>query len=1328
MCITFRRHSLCDDFSQSYEDESFSHINKKPRLSPRNILTNDLSPVTATQMADNSATRLSTIKKLHPNSKDPSNENECNEYFTDTILHNTDYQNVLVENINKMLDAPAGAYGEMDGNVVGSLENQLAVNDISLQDQLDAAIHSIVKTTEKNPIFEELIIDYVHQRNTTEIPSSTPHNSENSEGEPVNVPLKQRLRKTHVKSYAEDSVVKRSTRKKSLDVKVLSNERCQLFDVISSGSEPTKDPKVTTVPTTTSLSSAPMHQVYILNTSTGSFFTTTATASGSTINGTQSDEQFFINIPSVMMTSEQIQQMPVIFNGTETVFSHSAQQQASTESQKTTADLPIASHDDFTEVIFQPGVEPINPIDAHVKDALCLDKVNDKIVTEGKTPKQMTRTTYLKSKSLSTPRRKTSHVRVLNFNTPANFEAIVSGCQTTTAALLVNSEPTTTTGSPVITSKDLRGNWDQVHGVGTIVRQSVDIVNQQQESSDAVDFARDHDDATVIAATAPMAETPKVRKTERRSCVRALSAHTTIEENPPASTPIEDEVTNDRNTAGLSTTDVACDIAGNKLEEWIQFRSINKNNWDQHLRVATVREQRDPAKRIPVRRKKRVHIKNPSDNNSKDKRDGSGSMPVKYKARISPRLQRTTRGVTRKNAITVKLTPKMNKISPKPISHKKLVSSNPKKLVGKPRKATEVVPPKTDVTKVTPENVKLQKQNEKPSVKCTLNIASLLETPFKDETASIPPTPRFAVPTSHETPFLKQFNLTSTNSMLKCPEFPTPNFPITPCIAKTPQLGASSPKSGTGGYSNRPTDYSSGGSYYKPDESDDLDKQFDAALRTAGSQEEDMHVCDEPPSPNRSEIDATNLLDRGANQLTDKVPDNDDHNVSSSSSSSSGSDSSSSSSSSSSDGSPTVDREKQQPVDVPQVDERPTANPSITVSNSTNDKTKQANDLEATRKRMLDKLKVSSVKVQPKPKPPMSFAERKQMLESKKLTIPIVKVNVVGARGVALIGKSPSKRKIRVPSKVIYVDKLTDIELSSQKRKTERLLSDCSDNAVLDPFDGGGKSSIVLESGTNMSTTNEALKTATKLEAETLDATKSSVSKEQNVTTNVVSKREIEREIFGEPIDSDFLDTPIKPSTAAQTNRIEHRPEQQSTAHSSPKSVGVQKVTASTPTESAKVSVEQEQPIHSFSINETAPEVSNDNTGSGTESEDLYDACVLSFKSDRSRCKNEIINSVVSTTEKESDKEISLRRPMQQFRPLTMNIDGVKVKISVSDEIQLWPVMVKSLSKSRSTKEQDECPPPKVNIKYKPDCAKATLTSDKNSTESHATYSKSLTG
>lgn len=164
-----------------------------------------------------------------------------------------------------------------------------------------------------------------------------------------------------------------------------------------------------------------------------------------------------------------------------------------------------------------------------------------------------------------------------------------------------------------------------------------------------------------------------------------------------------------------------------------------------------------------------------------------------------------------------------------------------------------------------------------------INTMNMWNTPFKvDMDALMPKTPCINTMMSQLiTPSLKTADFILNESTLKNPLFPTPSIPITPGAIITPAKDINSPRTIAHeliyGAMNRPTDYSSSSSYYKPDESDGIDKQIEASRRSSITT---SFVC------------STDEIDPNDTQET-----NDTHNDSSSSSSSSTSSSSTSSSS-----------------------------------------------------------------------------------------------------------------------------------------------------------------------------------------------------------------------------------------------------------------------------------------------------------------------------------------------------------------------------------------------------------------------------------------------
>lgn len=118
----------------------------------------------------------------------------------------------------------------------------------------------------------------------------------------------------------------------------------------------------------------------------------------------------------------------------------------------------------------------------------------------------------------------------------------------------------------------------------------------------------------------------------------------------------------------------------------------------------------------------------------------------------------------------------------------------------------------------------------------------LMETPLKLDSnmSPLPNTPRFAVPliatSNHETPMPKAIITTTTatsttiTSLVKHCDILTPNFAITPGFKETPLKSDQSPQSASG-YSSRRTDYSSCSSYYKPDESEEINRNIESIIK-----------------------------------------------------------------------------------------------------------------------------------------------------------------------------------------------------------------------------------------------------------------------------------------------------------------------------------------------------------------------------------------------------------------------------------------------------------------------------------------------------------------
>lgn len=344
------------------------------------------------------------------------------------------------------------------------------------------------------------------------------------------------------------------------------------------------------------------------------------------------------------------------------------------------------------------------------------------------------------------------------------------------------------------------------------------------------------------------------------------------------------------------------------------------------------------------------------------------------------------------------------------------------------------------------------------------------------------------------------------DSIFKNPNFPTPNFPITPGSIFTPFKDILTPKSTEiiYGAPNRPTDYSSSSSYYKPDESDGIDlKQIQASVhsnRTTSG----VYSADELNDDSR--------VDESQNTL----------NSSSSSSSSSSDDSDSdtdSDSSSSSDSEPSQVMNKSetevQPTEENTNDNVKVAPPELIKEDSTqiikshlvstnevniaqnilldvpeepvkNEEAERNIVLEEKRRRTQELLREAEMKKHEKVKP-TQFKRYRQLAVARHE--PFRPPNV-----------SPSKRKSKQPKKIqrnaqsVQSQANKTSAKSEAKMQTERLITEAaSDNAVIDASD--------------VTTTHNPI-ASPKSEEESVEAITSHLNKTKETTDIAVSVKE----------------------------------------------------------------------------------------------------------------------------------------------------------------------------------------------------------------------------
>ncbi|XP_063533102.1 microtubule-associated protein futsch-like [Cydia strobilella] len=233
-----------------------------------------------------------------------------------------------------------------------------------------------------------------------------------------------------------------------------------------------------------------------------------------------------------------------------------------------------------------------------------------------------------------------------------------------------------------------------------------------------------------------------------------------------------------------------------------------KRDWDADLRALVAGSQQPLKQRIPLTSPKSKPKKKTIKKTTVEKEN------IKNKTIINT-AEKTRKKSSVKNSDSVNN--KLSKKKDKPESVARPEENVPSPTVSpigimqyaqeKPAFEPEKVKDKSNDEEhiVTPEVERLSLRNE---IGGKLNISDILETPYKQALYEIQmETPRFLGPDIPDDPM----------SDIKITDIPTPRF-LTSNTPFTPKPKQATPSS----YSSRPTDYSSGGSYYKPDDQDYL--------------------------------------------------------------------------------------------------------------------------------------------------------------------------------------------------------------------------------------------------------------------------------------------------------------------------------------------------------------------------------------------------------------------------------------------------------------------------------------------------------------------------
>lgn len=756
-----------------------------------------------------------TSPEQQTNSFDKS-RNEASQYtiLTETILENTQFQNVLVENINRILETSSD---RIDASVESGSHEMISHNN-SLQDQVKHAIDNIIMSTEQDPTFQQVLNDVVQHTATHEQTTRTTSLNDiaNTSNGKLNspVPLKQRLRnRSQDKPRPNYTEIDQSSKKKRKGkVEVISNE------IVSGEISDLLHPN-----TTNRDNYVPLNQILYLNPDRS---TTTYGQDLVYVNvGAPTFPQFRIDANTPMY----LQDISLANNGPSTSLTPGS-----------IINLPT----------IEPQIEPIQSLLPHVIIKDIVDGTKTKQIERSikTTPNVSKNILQSKARNLSTPRRQ-SHVRTLF----ATSDDLFNENEKLTNKRNENDKKSEPVDSDPVLKAETTAVNAEISNDDSNQKASLEEVEQQQDSSDAVDFSKEFDEATVISvelspAAATKSECSKEEKADdgnsekkkpqtRRQCQKDLEMWNRMRQmkkgewdnylrQTVASTtskgPVDKRKFKKRrlkictklteaNVSAESVSNTTTDIEARLLEEALQSAKktvppvINNSSTPESKKETNDPEQLKPSSSSVVSAQ-RNDAKNPRSPNKRSSGGRKQLIQIKLPASAKKKLNMTK---YRKAKPTSKRT-----VNPSVKSQKPATETN------------QIDPSQTiDIDLISPIEHPKELNNV---VKSGVNLNSYLETPYKESPSfKFPITPGFAVASSIKTPVVRLVK--EYDSLIKFPEYPTPSFAITPGRTKTPVSQSSSQKDGSS--YNRATDYSSGSSYYKPDESDDIDKNLDVLIK-----------------------------------------------------------------------------------------------------------------------------------------------------------------------------------------------------------------------------------------------------------------------------------------------------------------------------------------------------------------------------------------------------------------------------------------------------------------------------------------------------------------
>lgn len=637
------------------------------------------------QFNDPSATK-NTAKSLTKHSSG-LNETIPFEILSETILDNPEFQNILVENINSNVASTSGTYSKL---------KEIDGASLTLQEQLDQAMQNIILTTEQNPAFDLIVKEAVDAASNQFIPqnpetqsSSTPNKSTDNEDTITfeqqapseekqpneynqNESIKQRLRPRKQNLNSSKESEKRPTRKSTKNIEVISNEYVGTLPE-SAMQLPENEPSVITInsdseETVTTTSTQQIYQsgiMYILKQDPRTQNLYLAPSTNETLQIAPNQPQTIQTIQTPIISNNS--NVPFCFDafGQSTIFLN-ADGHISTDGLSINP-ITISTASNVPEEHIEPERNRVIVIDSN--ETNIEDSILSKTVAETKenaseiqnaqiksttksftfttqaeelkiaTPKQLIKSNNCPatSKSLSTPRHKNPHVRVLDFTTPARFaltNITESKNESSNASKAFGYTPQNRSISSSMPSS-APPKISSVQGSLPIEQKLSFCVEESSSMDTVIPFGTEHDEDTVISVGS---ETPKVRKKprDRKACVRTLSAHKEInaqlsetrlkrlEKTKKKIDNDDDNCSDSKNEMKIVTSTASSSEEEKKamaLQEWNKARSVatNLKFFEQNLREQNSKMQEVQQLNNPNKRRTKRNRRKPISTKSKAK-------------------------------------------------------------------------------------------------------------------------------------------------------------------------------------------------------------------------------------------------------------------------------------------------------------------------------------------------------------------------------------------------------------------------------------------------------------------------------------------------------------------------------------------------------------------------------------------------------------------------------------------------------------------------------------------------------------------------------------